>query len=97
MANLASLPFPTCVVIEPLREHGPMRRIGSAREAAEVLLYQWPPIAKKQRHGEATLACYFALNGEGTVEAAHAAFIAAAKDAGLFLWEAPMNSNGDPR
>jgi hypothetical protein len=92
MADLKSLPFPTCVVIETPDKPGLQRRIGSVREAAECLLYGWPE-KKGVEHRLALQACYYALQGEGTTRTAYWSFLVAAKEADIFVRETPMNSS----
>ena len=92
MADLKSLPFAACVVVETPTKPGQLRRIGAVREAAECLLYGWPE-QKGVEHRLAVQACYYALQGEGTTRTAYWSFIVAAKDADIFVRETPMNSS----
>jgi hypothetical protein len=92
MADRKSLPFPTYVVVETPAEPGQLRRIGSVREAAELLLHGWPE-QKGMGHRLALEACYAALTGAGPVHAAQSAFIMAAMEDGNFVRESPMNSS----
>jgi hypothetical protein len=94
MADPKSLPFPSCVVIETPDKPGVLRRFGSVREAAECLLRGWPE-QKGMGHRLPLKACYLALKGEGTVDAAHSAFIMAAMEDGIFVRETPMNNSRD--
>jgi hypothetical protein len=95
MADLKSLPFPTCVVVETPDKPGALRRIGCVREAAECLLHGWPA-QKGMGHRLAIVACYNALRRDGPVHKAHSAFITAAMEDGIFVREAPLNSRQDP-
>jgi hypothetical protein len=88
VADLKSLPFPTCVVVETPDKPGVLRRVGSVREAAECLLHGWPE-QKGMGHRLALEACYAALTGAGPVHAAHSAFIMAAMEDGNFVRETP--------
>jgi hypothetical protein len=90
MADPKSFPFPS--FIEVRDTPGVLRRVGSVREAAECLLHGWPE-QKGMGHRLALKACYLALKGEGTVDAAHGAFIMAAMEDGIFVRETPMNSS----
>jgi hypothetical protein len=94
MADLKSLPFSSCVVVETPGSCGVLRRVGSVREAAECLLHGWPD-QKGMGHRLALKACYLALKGEGTVYGAHSAFVMAAMEDGNFVREAPLNSSRD--
>lgn len=62
------------------------RRVANVREAAEVLISQWPP----KHVGEtmylvALQTCHAALADEATAEAARGAFVAAAIEAELLV------------
>ena len=65
-----------------------MRRIGSAKEAAECLLRGWPELGRGKRFLTALEAFRNAVTGKGQVEPARKAFIAAAKEVGIFVREA---------
>jgi hypothetical protein len=67
---------------------GRLRRIGSAKEAAEYLLRGWPELGRGKRFLTALEAFRNAVTGEGQVEPARKAFIAAAKEVGIFVREA---------
>jgi hypothetical protein len=82
------------VVVETPGSPGVLRRVGSVRAAAECLLHGWPE-QKGMDHRLALKACYLALKGEGTVYAAHSAFIMAAMEDGNFVRETPMKSSRD--
>ena len=85
MADLPTLPFAP-VVIETSAPRR-LRAVDSAREAAECLIGGWP----KGRRGRAYIAGLGAMNaalgGRLDAETARAAFIAAAKEAGIFVRE----------
>jgi hypothetical protein len=65
------------------------RCIESVREAAKCLIDRWP-----ENHGKAYLAalhaCHDALGGELATEIARQAFIAAAREVGILIGEAPL-------
>jgi hypothetical protein len=92
MADLKSLPFSSCVVVEIPGKPGQLRRVGSVREAAETLLHEWPE-QKGMNHLLAIRACFEALTGQGPASAAHSAFVMAAMEDGLFVRETPMNTS----
>lgn len=61
-----------------------IRMVGSAKEAAETLLYRWPGTIDTRKHLAARKACLAVLEGVGEARKARAAFEAAAKEAGIF-------------
>ena len=62
---------------------GRIHMVGSAREAAEKLLFEWPGDMQAAKHRAARAACLRALEGLGEARKARRAFEAAAKDAGI--------------
>src|SRR4029453_12103684 len=81
--------FERLVVIEQPGRVGQYRRVGSVREAAECLIDQWP-----KNRGVAYLAalhaCLDAVRGSVSTETARQAFIAAAREVGILIGEAPL-------
>jgi len=78
--------FHRFVVIE--WEHpGLYRTVGSVREAAQCLLWGWPPEGRGQRYSIAVQTCRDCLEGKTTMDAARWAFIGAAREAGIFVSE----------
>lgn len=77
-------PFHTITV--ETKRLGRYRVIASVEEAAEYLVYDWP-IDKGPLQLEARIACLDCMEGALSVEDARAAFIAAAKDAGVYVKE----------
>ena len=68
---------------------GRLRNVGSVAEAAEYLVgSDWP--RRGAQHCAAATACLQALAGEISPEAARQAFIAAAREAGIFIGEKPL-------
>ncbi len=81
--------FDKLVVIKTSRI-GRFRNVGSVAEAAEYLVgSDWPPL-RGARHRAAATACLRALAREISPEAARQAFIAAAREAGIFIGEKPL-------
>ena len=81
-------PFSPQVLIEYGRRVGTHYVVGSARRAAECLIEgSWPTEGRGPAYGAAVKACLAAVEGTGDVEAARKAFIAAAKEAGIFVRE----------
>ena len=80
--------FSRRVVIESGRVRR-MRRIGSVREAAQYLLEGWPHERRGTAYSEALSACVTVLSGADNPEIARDAFIAAAKEVGIFVREGP--------
>jgi hypothetical protein len=68
------------VVVGDPKQAGLMRRIGSAREAAEILLMNWPKEGRGELYWAPMKACHNALAGKVKVEAVRQAFIAAARE-----------------
>lgn len=63
---------------------GRYRTIGSAAEAARVLLEDWP-VDGGEAYIRAKAACLSAMTGTGTAEDARAAFICAAEEVDVFI------------
>jgi hypothetical protein len=72
------------VTIE-LDKSGKLRNVSSVTEAAEVLMMHWPK-HKGKNLSAARQACLDAIGGEGSVDDARAAFVAAAKEARILVW-----------
>lgn len=70
--------FRSPIVIEP--RWGRQRFVTSVREAAEVLLREWPAGDYGKRR-EAKVACLKALQGAATPGSVRKAFVAAAREA----------------
>jgi hypothetical protein len=82
--------FTTLVVVEDPDRAGLLRRVGSVREAAEVLLGHWPKEGRGPMFLEALRACHEALAGNRKTEGARQAFIEAALEAGIYVREVPL-------
>ncbi len=67
------------VMLRPGRIH----MVGSAREAAETLLFRWPVEKPGKRHLAAREACLKVLQGVAETRRARRAFEAAAREAGI--------------
>lgn len=80
MTNLDFL----AVTIE-VDETGELRNVSSVAEAAEILRQNWPADRGKEL-SRARRACLDAMEGTGSVEEARTAFVAAAKEAGILVW-----------
>lgn len=59
--------------------------IGSARQAAEVLVLHWPEGSYGSKHLAAQVACLDVMEGRSEPEHARRAFVEAARDAGILL------------
>lgn len=70
---------------------GRLQNVGSIEEAMEFLLQHWPD-KRSRKFNTARQACLDALEGKQTVEAARAAFIAAATEAGIYVKERTPSS-----
>jgi hypothetical protein len=75
--------FETPVTVKSLIP-GPDRVLWTAREATHFLLTSWPG-KRGPKHREALQACNDALNGEKPAMTARRAFIAAAREASVFV------------
>lgn len=64
---------------------GRIRNVTSVREAAFVLLREWPAGAAARERIAAQKACLAALEGGGDVSTARAAFIEAVRAAGTLV------------
>jgi len=60
------------------------RVIASTRDAAAVLLHDWP-LAGSARHGRAMEACLSVIHGETPPSVARRAFVAAAREAKVLI------------
>ncbi|APH70750.1 DUF982 domain-containing protein [Aquibium oceanicum] len=78
-------PFETPVTVELPRSK--VRRIASAREAVECLLYQWP-CSNGRGHRHAQMACVSALQGSKSPRYAQRAFQEAAREARILRGQA---------
>ena len=84
--SIAVRPFAP-VIIETAQV-GRLRTVTSVREAAECLLDAgWPKGRRGKAHKAAVGACHAALGGRLDAEAARAAFILAAQEAGIVASE----------
>ncbi|MBB3234797.1 DUF982 domain-containing protein [Phyllobacterium endophyticum] len=63
---------------------GSPKRIVSLAEATEFILLEWPP-SDSMTLEHARQACLDAISGKVPVETARAAFIAAAKESGIYV------------
>ena len=85
MADLAALPFrPVRIATD---QPGRVRAVGSVREAAECLVAGWPEKGRGEAYRAALQATYNAIGETLAPEVARLAFIAAAKEAGIFVRE----------
>ena len=64
---------------------GCLRAISSVREAAEWLLSDWPTEGRGLAYAAALQACLDALAGKLSTDKARLAFIAAAREADIFV------------
>lgn len=80
MTNLDFL----AVTIE-IDETGELRNVSSVAEAAEILRQNWPSDRGKEL-SRARRACLDAMEGTGSLEEARTAFVAAANEAGILVW-----------
>ncbi len=72
------------VTIE-IDETGELRNVSSVAEASEILRQNWP-VQRGKELSRARRACLDAMEGTGSVEEARTAFVAAAKEAGVLVW-----------
>ena len=74
-------------------DSGRIRWISSTEDAAQTLLSSWPGGFERRRpkYSAARLACLQALSGKMTPEQARSEFIAAAKEAGVYIEGPPRN------
>ncbi|NGO50451.1 DUF982 domain-containing protein [Allomesorhizobium camelthorni] len=85
MATLEDKPFDQAVCVHGARA-GQVQNVGSAREAAEWLLYEWPAeTIDSDKARAARQACLAALESRGETADARQAFRAAAHEAGIFI------------
>lgn len=80
-----SVKFHKPVVVQPRRIDRD-RVVITLADAAEILLRDWP-IAESKKRTAAMQACLQVIRGEKPPRVARQAFIAAAKDARIFLGE----------
>lgn len=66
---------------------GLLVNITNTRQVAEILTGQWPADRKGEAYRRAVVACMEHLRGMQNTEAVRAAFIGAAKEAGIFVRE----------
>lgn len=78
--------FTRPVVIQPGRIDRD-RVVTNVRDAAQVLLREWPDDQTSEKRQAAMEACLRVFRGEGSARNARQAFIEAAKDARIFLRE----------
>jgi hypothetical protein len=85
VATSEDKPFDQAVCVQR-RRAGDIRNIGSAREAAEWLLYEWPEATIDSFKARAARqACLNALEGVGETADARQAFREAAAEAGILI------------
>jgi hypothetical protein len=72
---------------------GKARVISDTIQAAEILLRRWPAERYCRKHSDAMVACVQAMEGRKPVEAARRAFVAAAKQARIFVRIGRCNYN----
>ncbi|NGO51590.1 DUF982 domain-containing protein [Allomesorhizobium camelthorni] len=85
MATVKDKPFDRAVCVHGVRA-GQVQNIGSAREAAEWLLYEWPEATRDGLKARAARqACLNALKGIGESDDARQAFREAAAEAGILI------------
>jgi len=85
MTVLAALTF--SVIVVATDDVGRLRAVGSVREAAQMLVTDWPAEKRGNAYRNACEVTYQALGGKGDVEGARQAFIFAATAAGIFVRE----------
>jgi hypothetical protein len=61
------------------------RVVRDTLHAAEILLRRWPRIKRGRKHQIAVSACLDAMNGRDSAATARQAFVAAAKQARIFV------------
>lgn len=81
--NMNDLDF-VAVTIE-LDKSRELRNVSSVTEAAHVLFRQWPK-QRGKKLSAARLACLDAIEGTGSVDDARTAFVDAAKEAKILVW-----------
>jgi hypothetical protein len=84
MATLDDKLFDQAVCVHGMRA-GQVQNIGSVREAAEWLLYEWPSDIDTAKARAARKACLEVLKGESEAATARQAFRAAAAEAGVLI------------
>jgi hypothetical protein len=84
MGTLEDKPFDQAVKVHGERA-GKVEHIGSARKAAEWLLYKWPFEIDTAKARAARKACLEALEGQRKAAAARKAFREAAEEAGILI------------
>jgi hypothetical protein len=85
VATSEDKPFDQAVCVYGYRA-GDVHNIGSAREAAEWLLYEWPTEKiDTARACAARMACLEALEGQREAAVARQAFREAAEEAGILI------------
>ena len=85
MTVLAALTF--SVIVVATDDVGRLRSVGSVRDAAQMLVADWPAEKRGNAYRNACEVTYQALGGKGDVEGARQAFIFAATAAGIFVRE----------
>jgi hypothetical protein len=87
MPTPEALPFSPAVVIEFGSRVGTHYRIASVRHAAQCLVSGWPEKRRGKAYSAALNACLAALEGTSDAESARLAFIAAAREVGIYARE----------
>jgi hypothetical protein len=84
MVKLDDRPFDQAVKVHGARA-GQVQHIGSARRAAEWLLFEWPMKIDTAKARAARKACLEAMQGQRKAAAARKAFRDAAEEAGILI------------
>ena len=92
MPALSSIPFKQVIV--QTDEIEPLRAVASVREAAEMLASDGRPRTAAETYEIACIVCRRALAGDVAAEAARRAFIAAVKEAGIFVHDGDGGGEG---
>jgi len=66
---------------------GQILNVTSTRQVAELLTGSWPPQARGEAYNAAVETCMDHFEGKKSGDNVRSAFIEAAKDARIFLWE----------
>jgi hypothetical protein len=82
---MRALPFHRVTIMTEAA--GRILNVASVEEAMEFLLQHWPRDKKGRKYRAARQACLDALGGRETTRHARSAFIAAAKEADIYVRE----------
>ena len=94
MGTLEDKSFDQAVTVHGQRA-GRVEHIGSARKAAEWLLYKWPTEIDTNKARAARKACLEVLEGQRKAVMARQAFRAAAEEAGILIGDDPRPTPSD--